>query len=426
MAMAALLFKWGESMALFKREQRTATSEGNGMLHVEDALLRAMLNDETVDRKMALQVPTIAGGIDIIAGIVASTPIKLYREDGEQTIEIKDDPRVRMLNDDPGDTLNAWEMWNAAVTDYYLEGGGFLYIDKKGTKWKSLRYVEARDVGYIVRGTDPIFRDFYFQVGGVTIPPYKFVRFLRNTRDGIKGTAILEESPLPIATGYQSLLFEKNQLKKGGNKRGFLKSGRGLDEKAMRNLKDAFARLYSNSDSEGVIVLNNGVEFQESSATAVEMQLNELKKSNAEELSKLLHISVEAMSGKASADDIAAIARVVAIPLMRCIECALNRDLLLEREKTDHYWAFDTKELLKGDMLSRYQAYQIAVQGNWMGIDEVRYAEDMPKLGLSWIKLGLQDVLYDPKTKTIYTPNTNQIKKLTATQPPEPEGGTNE
>ncbi len=176
-------------------------------------------------------------------------------------------------------------------------------------------------------------------------------------------------------------------------------------------------------ESPRVGLLNNGVEFQESSATAVEMQLNEQKRANAEELAKLLHISVEAMSGKASADDIAAIARVVAIPLMRAIECALNRSLLLEREKKDHYWAFDTKELLKGDMLSRYQAYQIAVDNNWMGIDEVRYAEDMPKLGLHWIKLGLQDVLYDPKTKTVYTPNTNQVKTLAAATPPEPEGG---
>ena len=29
-------------------------------------------------------------------------------------------------------------------------------------------------------------------------------------------------------------------------------------------------------------------------------------------------------------------------------------------------------------------------------------------LGLNWIKLGLEDVLYDPKTNTVYTPNTNQ------------------
>ena len=43
-----------------------------------------------------------------------------------------------------------------------------------------------------------------------------------------------------------------------------------------------------------------------------------------------------------------------------------------------------------------------------MQIDEIRFEEDLPALGLNWIKLGLEDVLYDPKTNTVYTPNTNQ------------------
>ena len=33
--------------------------------------------------------------------------------------------------------------------------------------------------------------------------------------------------------------------------------------------------------------------------------------------------------------------------------------------------------------------------------------ENLPALEMPFIKLGLQDVLYDPKTGNIYTPNTN-------------------
>ena len=47
-----------------------------------------------------------------------------------------------------------------------------------------------------------------------------------------------------------------------------------------------------------------------------------------------------------------------------------------------------------------------------MQVDEVREKENMEPLGLDFIKLGLQDVLYDPKTKTVYTPNTNQSNKI--------------
>ena len=118
------------------------------------------------------------------------------------------------------------------------------------------------------------------------------------------------------------------------------------------------------------------------------------------------------MSGKASENDISSLAKLAAIPLMTTIQCALNKDFLLEKEKGLFYWAFDTKELLKGDMKERFEAYKTALESNFMQIDEVRFAEDMEPLGLSWIRLGLQDVLYNPKTKTIYTPNTNQTSVM--------------
>ena len=63
-------------------------------------------------------------------------------------------------------------------------------------------------------------------------------------------------------------------------------------------------------------------------------------------------------------------------------------------------------------MKERFDAYKTALDANFMQIDEVRYAEDLEPLGLSWVKLGLQDVLYDPKTKRIYTPNTNKTSTM--------------
>lgn len=55
---------------------------------------------------MAMQVPTVAGGIDLIANLVASTPIKLYRDvQGAKAQEITEERRLRLLNDEPGETL---------------------------------------------------------------------------------------------------------------------------------------------------------------------------------------------------------------------------------------------------------------------------------------------------------------------------------
>ena len=38
--------------------------------------------------------------------------------------------------------------------------------------------------------------------------------------------------------------------------------------------------------------------------------------------------------------------------------------------------------------------------------------ENLPPLGLDFIRLGLQDVLYDPETKQFYMPNMNQTGGL--------------
>ena len=85
---------------------------------------------------------------------------------------------------------------------------------------------------------------------------------------------------------------------------------------------------------------------------------------------------------------------------------------MLEKEKGEYYWAFDTRELMRGNMKDRYEAYKIALDKNFMQIDEIRKKEDLPPIGFDWITLGLDSVLYNPKTGEMYTPNTNAVQQL--------------
>lgn len=393
-------------MGLFSRrkEQRAEA------VQFEDGLLKALLGEETVTKEMALAVPAVAGGIDLIAGVVAGTPVKLYRDENGKAVEVRDDPRLRLLNDETGDTLNANEFWRAMVRDYYTGKGGYAFINRRQGKILSLHYVDEACIS-ILRNNDPIFKDFDICVDGASYKPFQFLKILRATKDGMEGTPITQESAKLIEVAYQTLCFELYLVRKGGNKKGFLKSAKKLDQQSMDALRESFRKLYGNgTNSDNVVVLNDGIDFKESSASSVEMQLNENKITNADEFSKLFHISPDVMSGKP--ESVEGLAKMAAIPLMTTIQCALNRDFLLESEKGTYYWAFDTKELLKGSRKERYEAYRMALDANFMGIDEVRYEEDLPPLGLTWIKLGLNDVLYDPKTKLIYTPNTNQTSQM--------------
>jgi len=401
----------------FKRRstQEERATEGTTTVSFEDSLLQAMLGGGSVTREMALQVPTISGGIDLIAGIVAGTPIKLYRDRGGRAEEVKDDVRSRILNDETGDTLNANNFWHAMVRDYYLGKGAYAYIHKVKGEYTGLHYVDEAQVA-IIKNSEAIFKDYNIFVQGKSYYPHEFLKILRNTKDGASGVPITQESSRLIETAYQMLILERNNAKRGGRKKGFLRSEKKLEQGPLDALRAAFRKLYS-GDAEGdtsddFVVLNNGVDFKETSETSVEMQLNENKITNAGEFAKIFHISTDVMSGKATEADASSLAKLAAIPLMTAIQCALNRDFLLESEKGELYWAFDTKELLKGSMKERYEAYKMALEAHFMQPDEVRYEEDLPALGLTWIPLGLNDVLYDPKTKLIYTPNTNKQVKM--------------
>jgi len=391
---------------LWKKEERAE----DVISQAETALLKALLGNTTVTKTEALNIPSVKSCITFIADTVSMIPIKLYRDNNGKAEEVKNDNRVLLLNDDTKDTLDAVQFWRAIITDYFLGKGGYAYINRCFNDVVSLHYVDETHISTI-KDIDPIFKKYKIMVNGKEYWPYEFIKILRNTKDGAQGVSLIEENKLILSVAYNSLIFEETLVKKGGNKKGFLKSEKTLTEDAIRMLKEAWRNLYSNN-SDNVVVLNKGLEFQEASNTSVEMQLNENKETNSAEICKLFNIPVNIIKGTASKQEYTNAFKMGVMPVLKVIECALNRELLLEREKGSFYFAFDTKEMLKGDIKERFEAYKTAIESNFMQIDEVRYMEDLPALGIDWIKLGLDSVLYNPNTKEIYTPNTNMAQNM--------------
>lgn len=386
-----------------KRKVRAETVEPE----VSDVLIRALVGTEQITKKAALEIPEVSACIELIAGTVASMPIKLYIQKDNQVEEIKTDRRLDLLNKDTKDTLTAKQFWKAMLEDYYLEKGAYAYLNGN----KSLNYVESAHVN-IVKSEDPIFKDYNICVHGNVYYPWQFLKLLRKTKDGCTSVPLTEEKQLVFGVAYETYKYEQNLVKKGGNKRGFLKSAKKISREAMDALKEGFRNLYSNS-KENVIVLNDGVEFQEASNTSVEMQLNENKKADGNAITSIFMVPYAMITGKATKEDRENFLRFCIMPLLADIECSLDRDMLREDEKANMYFAFDTKELTRGSIEERYKAYEIGLRNNFLQVDEVRDKEDLEPLGINWIRLGLDSVLYDPKTNTVYTPNTNETKEMT-------------
>src|SRR5690606_29833955 len=120
------------------------------------------------------------------------------------------------------------------------------------------------------------FKSYDILVSGKTFRDFEFIKLTRKSKDGVTGKGIIAENNKMLSVAYNSLIFEEILVKTGGNKKGFLKSQGRLSPDAIDQLKTAWNNLYKNN-SENVVVLNNGLEFQEASNSSVEMQLNENK-----------------------------------------------------------------------------------------------------------------------------------------------------
>lgn len=404
----------------FKREEQVEQKREEAPVQEEmipnDVLLQALINSQPITRVQALTLPAVSGAVDFISGMIASMPVKLYKyKDGK--VESKDDdPRVLMLNGDTGDCLDAFQMKKAMVEDYLLGKGGYAYIRRNRNDVTGLFYVKDIYVSAIPN-FKPIYKDYYFIVEGGTYQKYEFIKLLRNTKDGATGTGLTEEVGTALETAFNTLLYQLNIVKSGGNKKGFLKSQKKLGQDEINILKQAWTNLYANN-TENVVVLNNGLEFQEASNSSVEMQLNESKKTLQNEINNIFHIYP---------DDFYRTFKEGIYPIVRAFTTALNKDLLLEKEKNKMFFEFDVKEILKANVKERYEALKIAKEIGLMTINEMRKYENMNYIeGLDVINVGLGAVLYDTNTHQFYTPNTDTTANITDIPEAQPESAIDE
>lgn len=393
----------------FKKEKREFKNIGP-----QDELSKVLNGEENskdiVTKDIALQIPSLKGGISFIADLVSSLEIKFYKEiDGK--VESVDDYRLNLLNKESGDTLNSFHIKHALVRDFILYGNAYLYVNKYRNNIKSLHYVDAKKVS-ILPNYDPIFKDGKILVNGKYYDTYEFVIFTQNTLDGLSGEGLLSENSNLLELTYNTLAFSSDNIAAGGIKRGVVKSAHKLGEEAMNALKKAWSSLYNrNVNKSSAIILNDGLDFHELSQTSTELEILNTRKNNDLDILSILKIPTSVMNGTASNDQYNNFIKSTIIPLLEQLADAFNKTLLLETEKEEGcFFAFDTRDLLKGNVKERFETYKVAIESGIMTPNECRYQENLDAIeGMDIIKMSLGHIIYNTDTKELYTPNTGEI-----------------
>lgn len=379
-------------------------------VELDDVLLSALLNGETITKEKALTLPAVSEAVDFISSMIACMPVRLFRYKKNQVEEVKGDIRTKLLNGDTGDTVNAYDMKKNMVRDYLLDIGGYTVIDRNLNEVKALYYVEPIYVSPYINA-NPIKKYVNFQIGTEIFKRYEVITLLRNSTNGAKGTSLIKEVSKAIETAYTTLLYELGLVQSGGSKKGYLQSEYKLSPEEIEKLREAWNKLYRTHEN-NCIVLNKGVKFQEASNSSVEMQLNENKKTLADEINGIFHIS----------DDFNETFKKAIYPIVKSYETELNSKLLLEGEKRNYFFEFDVKEITRANLKERYEAYKMAKEIGMKTINELRKEENLNYIkGMDVIPFSLGSVLYDTETQTYFTPNKGEVSdgKENTNQPEE-------
>ena len=318
------------------------------------------------------------------------------------------DERTKLLNIETNSILGAFETKQAMINDLILEGSCYCYIGKNGNDAESLQYLPKNRVSVLDNGK-LIDRVVYYLVDGYYYDNFNIMRAIRNSKDGVRGRGLLDDNAMHISSMYNALVYENGVISKGVRK-GFLKSEGRLTVKALDALKKAWRYMTSKLGQSDVIVLNKGITFESADSTAVENQLNESKQTNADLIYKLFGFTDKTFTDEKAFN---IFVKTTIMPIVNCFIQAINRAMLLEIEKGNLYFSLDMNDLLKADMLTRFNAYKTALDSNWINIDEIRQREDLSPMGIDFVSMNLANVFYYPETKQVYTPNTGVLGDLT-------------
>ena len=359
----------------------------------------------------ALQIPIVNACVSRVSDVIASTDLRLYKKTDKGREEVENDNRVKILNTKVDNGLiNSFELKKLIVRDYFLKGHCYFYVKRSGNKVEDIAYLDNVSIS---SNSDPFNKLFTIHSYDKTLRPHDTLRITRNTKDGMRGKSIIDE------TGLHFLLIIKTMERLLTDaKRGFLPKGMFKMEKNIRDLdavREDVRKMLSDKNS-GYIFLNSAISYE---PLEKKKDVENEAKANVSELNKIaamFGVPVSIINGGANEEDKFNFINFTILPLLATIEASLNRDLLLEREQGKYYFAFDTKELLKGNLKERFEAYQIAIKNNIMSMDEVRDLENMPRLNLGFYKFNIADAMYirddEKDINMLLNVNTNTVMDI--------------
>jgi HK97 family phage portal protein len=273
------------------------------------------------------------------------------------------------------------------VADFLLYGNAYALILRSGGRVVGLRRLEPEMVEPYILEMDGVEERWYKVTNDkratTAYNQADVIHLMDFNFDGIKGLSRIQLKRNTITDAGQIQIYSTDMYKDGVSVSGYLESDRVIGKEELDYLRKKFEQQATTKNG-GIAALPQGFKYHQMQYNLpfADAELVEAKKFGVEDIARIFGVPLSLIQrsdladNKADAEYNRFLATTIA-PLTILLENEHNRKLFTPSERGRYYMKFELKGLYRVDMLTRYQAHQIALSHGFMNKDEVRDVEGM-------------------------------------------------
>lgn len=348
----------------------------------------------SVSEKTALGDPTVFGCVRVLADTVGQLPLKVFRVTPNGRTADKDHPLYPVLHDLPNPELTPYEMKSTMQGHLALWGNAYAEVVYDGLgRVKSLwplrpdQMTVTRDAQqnrvYVYRLPNGGYAKWTWTNPSRTPSPILHVRGLGG--DGWTGyaplTLLRQAMGMTIAAAEYGARLFSNGAKPGG----VLQTAGTLNPEVAKRMKESWEAAHRGlSQAHRIAVLEQGVTWQQVGINPDDAQFLETRKFQVAEICRIFRVPPHMVAdverstswGTGIEQQQIGFLQFSLMPWLVAWEQALARDLLTLQGWSTHQIRFVVDGLLRADIKTRYEAYQIARLNGVLSANEWRALED--------------------------------------------------
>ena len=349
-------------------------------------------------------IPAIRAYVELMQNLVGSMSVYLYEESENKTNKVFD-YRTNYLNKQASILYNGVDLKRMWIKDLIIEGVCYGYLIKEGNSIKGIEYVEPSKVQFkkLYNSNNDLVdieTKIYTEKGVRHVEFSDMIICLRNSKDGLSGERLIDECRHLLDLSIKEVVSYENHLDKHSRLSGIISFPTPFKREVYEKLKSDINKMFTGSMRDSNLMIVNGQQptyINTNNLNPSNSKLIESREFNNDLLYKMFNIS--------DVKDINHIYKTSLNGYITIIEDALNRAMLLEDEKFNKYFMFDSSELLRSDYRTLVDTTKTLLESGIMSLSESRDILNLHSIENDYFVNSLGHIYKDVKTGEVYIPN---------------------